>query len=97
VDLLFQGNAQRQPGDVRKALRFPCATYSCLAIPAQAGIRKFEQEISDRPGGLSLKTNLEEVCIPSQVATVETPAVRKGSQASRLSFGRGFKPKLVLR
>jgi hypothetical protein len=56
-----------------------------------------EQEISNRPSGLSLKTNLEGVCIPSQVATVETPAVRKGSQPSYLSFGRGFKPELVLR
>jgi hypothetical protein len=44
-----------------------------------------EQEISDRHSCLSLKKNLEGVCIPSQIATVETPTVRKGSQASHLS------------
>jgi len=33
-----------------------------------------QQEISDRHSCLSLKTNKEGVCIPSLIATVETPA-----------------------
>jgi len=37
-----------------------------------------EQEISDRHSCLSFKTNKEGVCIPSLVATAETPAWRQG-------------------
>ena len=65
------------------------------AFHFDAGSRK--QEISDSPSGLSVKLHWEGVSLPSPMATVETPAFRPGSQASRRPEGRGFKPELVLR
>jgi hypothetical protein len=66
------------------------------SAPDASGIRN-QQEISDSPSGLSVKLHWEGVCIPSPMATVETPAVRKGSRPPHRLEGRGFKPELVLR
>ena len=56
---------------------------------------KNNQEISGSPSGLPVKLRWEEVCIPSPMATVETPAFRPGSQPSHRPEGRGFQPESV--
>ncbi len=54
-----------------------------------------QQEISDRPSGLSVKRVLEGVCIPSQNGRPRNPGLQAGVGSHRPE-GRGFKPELVL-